>query len=47
MQEVVSRVHGHEVGRRFLADNEPVHEQHEVDRATEHQVYGPALRCAP
>ena len=44
MQEVVGSVHGHEVGRRFLADDEPVHEQHEVDRATEDQV-GAGLRC--
>jgi hypothetical protein len=28
MQEVIGSVHGHEVGRRFLADDEPVHEQH-------------------
>ena len=44
MQEVVGSVHGHEVGRRFLADDEPVHEQHQVDRATKHQV-GAGLRC--
>src|SRR5215212_11170429 len=44
MQEVVGSVHGHEVGRRFLADDEPVHEQHEVDHATEHQVIA-GLRC--
>ena len=28
MQEVVGSVDGHKVGRRFLADDEPVHEQH-------------------
>ena len=43
MQEIVGSVHGHEVGRRFLADDEPVQEQHKVDRATEHQV-GTGLR---
>src|SRR5215217_747222 len=38
MQEVVGSIDRHEVGRRFLADDEPVHEQHEVDHATKHQV---------
>src|SRR4249919_729563 len=29
-KDVVGSVRGHEVGRRFLADDEPVQEQHEV-----------------
>ena len=44
MQKVIGSIHGHEVGRRFLADDEPLHEQYEVDRATKHQV-GAGLGC--
>ena len=47
MRDVVGSIHGHEVGRRFLADDEPVQEQREVDRATKHQVIAGLLRCAP
>ena len=34
MRDVVGSIHGHEVGRRSLADDEPIQEQPEVDRAT-------------
>jgi hypothetical protein len=44
MRDVVGSIHGHEVGRRFLADDEPIQEQREVDRATKHQVIA-GLRC--